>query len=189
MLDDSASALEVDENGRIEDCATITIGSYFFPSRQFKEKVLLVDGGLKQIWSPNEDAIVFPVMLSIKKSPLPTYTTSTQTNATQQQQQQQQQQNAFVDFIVIQEFPLASKKTTSSDEKNNRTNEKKGNNIRNSKQQQQKQQQHHEKEERLRTYQIDDEIAIPFRARFLPKKHKGKNFIRVCEGKFCAWSQ
>jgi hypothetical protein len=189
LLDDSASALEVDENGRIEDCATITIGSYFFPSRQFKEKVLLVDGGLKQIWSPNEDAIVFPVMLSIKKSPLPTYTTSTQTNATQQQQQQQQQQNAFVDFIVIQEFPLASKKTTSSDEKNNRTNKKKGNNIRNSKQQQQKQQQHHEKEERLRTYQIDDEIAIPFRARFLPKKHKGKNFIRVCEGKFCAWSQ
>jgi hypothetical protein len=189
LLDDSASALEVDENGRIEDCATITIGSYFFPSRQFKEKVLLVDGGLKQIWSPNEDAIVFPVMLSIKKSPLPTYTTSTQTNATQQQQQQQQQQNAFVDFIVIQEFPLASKKTTSSDEKNNRTNKKKGNNIRNSKQQQQKQKQHHEKEERLRTYQIDDEIAIPFRARFLPKKHKGKNFIRVCEGKFCAWSQ
>ena len=100
-----------------------------------------------------------------------------------------QQQNAFVDFIVIQEFPLASKKTTSSDEKNNRTNKKKGNNIRNSEQQQQKQQQHHEKEERLRTYQIDDEIAIPFRARFLPKKHKGKNFIRVCEGKFCAWSQ
>ena len=188
LLDDSASALEVDENGRIEDCATITIGSYFFPSRQFKENVLLVDGGLKQIWSPNEDAIVFPVMLSIKKSPLPTYTTSTQTNATQQQQQQQQQ-NTFVDFIVIQEFPLASKKTTSSDEKNNRTNKKKGNNIRNSKQQQQKQQQHHEKEERLRTYQIDNEIAIPFRARFLPKKHKGKNFIRVCEGKFCAWSQ
>ena len=52
-----------------------------------------------------------------------------------------------------------------------------------------KQQQHHEKEERLRTYQKDDEISIPFLARFLPKKHKGKNFIRVCEGKFCAWSQ
>ena len=50
LLEDHGSALELDENGRIEDCATITIGSYFFPSRQFKDKVLLVDGPLKQIW-------------------------------------------------------------------------------------------------------------------------------------------
>jgi hypothetical protein len=180
LQDDRASALEVDENGRVEDCATITIGSYFFPSRQFKEKVLLVDGGLKQIWSPNEDAIAFPVMFFIKKSPLPSYTTSTQTNTTQQQQQQQQ--NAFIDSIVIQEFPLASKKTIGSDEKNSNAKNK-NNSSRNSKPQREG------KEERLRMYQIDDDTAIPFRARFLPKKHKGKNFIRVCEGKFCAWSQ
>jgi len=121
-------------------------------------------------------------MLSIKKSPLPSYTTSTLTNITQQQQQQQQQQNAFIDSIVIQEFPLASKKTTGSDEKNSSAKNK-NNSSRNSKPQREG------KEERLRTYQIDDDTAIPFRARFLPKKHKGKNFIRVCEGKFCAWSQ
>ena len=48
LLDDRASAREVDENGRVEGYATITIGSYFFPSRQFKEKVLLVDGGLNK---------------------------------------------------------------------------------------------------------------------------------------------
>jgi hypothetical protein len=141
---------------------------------------LLVDGGLKQIWSPNEDAIAFPVMFFIKKSPLPSYTTSTQTNTTQQQQQQQQ--NAFIDSIVIQEFPLASKKTIGSDEKNSNAKNK-NNSSRNSKPQREG------KEERLRMYQIDDDTAIPFRARFLPKKHKGKNFIRVCEGKFCAWSQ
>ena len=184
LLEDHGSALELDENGRIEDCATITIGSYFFPSRQFKDKVLLVDGGLKQIWSPNEDAIVFPVMLPIEKSSQPTNTMSTQTNAQQQQQQQQQQQHAFVDSIVIQEFPLVTKKA--GVDKNN-GNKKKSNTGRRSKQQQQQQQQ--EKEERLKTYQVDDEMAIPFRARFLSKKHKGKNFIRVCEGKFCAWSQ
>jgi hypothetical protein len=152
--------------------ALMSIGSYFFPSRQFKERVLLTDGGLKQCWSPSEDAIVFPCQLSITKSTFNAAgganfdsadnVNNNNMNEPHEAQQHQQaeapqqppdQQPDFVDTIVIQEFPL------------------RGDFF----------------EANQRMYQESDQMAIPYRAKFLSKAG-GKNFIRVCEGKYAVWS-